>query len=158
MGFADEVRAEVKEALQDVTTVFRYSVQDLVAEVKKEGPSKGPPPAPGRGGSMPVQLGNLRRSLRSSTSAMPQINPNLSEGISDGQAEIILTIAGAELGETVFLGFTAAYAQRLNYGFTGQDALGRTYDQSGYHFVENAAARWEQIVAENDAKVRGFRS
>lgn len=149
MGFADEVRAEVKEALQEVTTVFRYSVQDLVESVTLEGPSKGPPSAPGRGGWMPVQIGNLRRSLRASTSAMPQINPALHDNVPDGLPEVAFTIAGADLGETVHLGFVAAYALPVNYG---HGSFG------GYHFVENAAARWDQIVAENDAKVRGFRS
>jgi hypothetical protein len=148
MGFADEVMAEVKEALQDVTTVFRYSVQQLVEEVTLEGPSKGPPSAPGRGGWMPVQLGNLRRSLRASTSAMPEINPALHDNVADGLPEVAFTIAGAELGEVLYLGFTVAYALPVNYG---HGSFG------GYHFVENTAARWDAIVAENDAKVRGFK-
>lgn len=148
MGFADEVRAEVAQGMADVTAVFRYSVQDLVEEVKLEGPSKGPPPSPGMGGWMPVQLGNLRRSLRASTSQMPMINPALSEGISDGQAEVILTIAGAELGETLYLGFTAAYAAAVNYGHGSFP---------GYLFVEKAAEHWQEIVTRNEARVQGLR-
>jgi hypothetical protein len=147
MGFQDEVRAEVNQALADVRTVFRYSVQDLVESVTLEGPSKGPPPAPGRGGWMPVQLGNLRRSLRASTSQMPQINPTLHDNVADGLPEVAFVIAGTELGEVLHLGFTAAYALPVNYGHGSF---------SGYHFVENASARWDAIVAENDAKVRAF--
>lgn len=155
MGFADEVKAEIRQAREEITTVFRYSVQDLVELVTLEGPSKGPPPAPGFGGRMPVQLGNLRRSLRSSTSAMPQINPTLSGEVADGLPEVVMSIAGFELGGTFYLGFTAAYAMRVNYGFSGTDSLGRMYDQDGYHFVEWARDQWPEIVQKNDARFRG---
>lgn len=147
-GFADTVREFSAEAQEDDVAVFRYSVQQLVEEVTTEGPSIGPPPAPGRGGFMPVQFGNLRRSLRASTSQMPLINPNAQENVPDGLPEVVFTIAGADLGETVFLGFTAAYAAAVNYGHG---------PFPGYLFVEKVAARWPAIVAENDAKVRGMR-
>lgn len=147
-NFGEQVRIEAEALLEDATTVFRYSAQQVVEEVTREGPSVGPPPAPGMGGFMPVQLGNLRRSLRASTSQMPFINPALHEGVPDGTADIVLAIAGADLGETLWLGFTAAYAAAANYGHGSFP---------GYHFVEKVAARWPAIVAENEAKISGMR-
>ena len=35
---------------------------------------------------------------------------------------------------------------RLNYGFTGTDSLGRTYNQAGRLFVERNAGRWQEFV------------
>lgn len=57
-------------------------------------------------------------------------------------------------GETLYIGFQANYARRMNYGFVGEDSLGRTYNQSGFGFVEKAAARWPFIVDAAAAKVR----
>ncbi len=147
-NFAAEVRAGADGLMADALSIFRYSVQDLVEEVLLEGPSKGPPPEAGVGGWMPVQLGNLRRSLRASTSQMPMINPVLHKDIPDEKAAIILSITGAELGETLYLGFTAAYAAAVNYGHG---------NFSGYLFVEKAAAHWQEIVTRNEAKVAGMR-
>lgn len=149
MGFSSEFRAEADAALDEKTTIFRFSVQDLVEAVKLEGPSIGPPSSPGFGGFMPVQLGDLRRSLRASTSLPPQINPALSGGVADGAAEVAFVIAGADLGDIIHLGFTAAYAQAVNYG---HGSFG------GYHFVERNGAKWEAIVAENEARFSKPRS
>lgn len=43
----------------------------------------------------------------------------------------------------------------MNYGFVGTDSLGRTYNQEGYGFVDGVVQRWQQIVTEAEAKVRG---
>lgn len=103
------------------------------------------------GGRMPVKTGNLRRSLMASTSEMPTIKPE-QKTFSDSGIEMV--IAGAELGGAVYLGFQAAYAPRMNYGFVGEDSLGRVYNQAGFGFVDAVAQRWPQIVAEAEAKVR----
>lgn len=59
------------------------------------------------------------------------------------------------LGQVVYLGFQAAYARRLNHGFVGEDELGRSYNQAGYHFVEGVAQQWQRIVAEEAARLQG---
>lgn len=33
-------------------------------------------------------------------------------------------------------GWTVPYANRINYGFTGYDSIGRYYNQKGVHFIE----------------------
>lgn len=33
-------------------------------------------------------------------------------------------------------GWTVPYANRINYGFTGYDSIGRYYNQAGVHYIE----------------------
>jgi len=42
----------------------------------------------------------------------------------------------------------------MNYGFVGQDSLGRTYNQAGFGFAEDAASKWPAIVAAEAAKLK----
>ncbi|GGZ21737.1 hypothetical protein [Asticcacaulis endophyticus] len=126
---------------QRIEAVFHVSVQMLEQEMKK-------PTA--QGGNMPVVSGNLYRSLLASRDVMPSIK---SDGVFT-EPNNTLTISGAELGQTIYLGFQAIYARRVNYGFTGTDSLGRTYNQTGRNFVGLAAQRWQQIVAEANFQVQ----
>lgn len=93
------------------------------------------------GGNMPVVTGFLRASLLASTSAMPIMsqrgNPNGS--YSFNAAPVTLAIAQAELGDTIYVGFTAIYARKVNY--------------SGYLFVEKAAQKWQSIVKTVEAEL-----
>ncbi|NTI22043.1 hypothetical protein G6M87_09225 [Rhizobium rhizogenes] len=103
------------------------------------------------GGRMPIKTGNLRRSLMASTSTMPTMVEG-KQTFSDGGVELV--IAGAQLGGTIYLGFQAAYAARMNYGFVGEDSLGRVYNQAGFGFIDAVSQRWVQIVAAAEATVR----
>lgn len=69
-------------------------------------------------------------------------------------AEIALQIAGMELGDTITGSYGMAYSMRLEYGFTGTDSLGRTYNQPAYAFVRTAAQNWPAIVARIQDQVR----
>lgn len=137
-SFAAQVGEWAAKSEKRVEAVFREATQALANEVRK-------PKAVG--GRMPVDTGNLRRSLLASTTSMPVIREG-QEDFPSNDGQIQLVIAGAEIGETVFLGFQAAYARRLEYGFSGTDSLGRTYNQPGNGFVRLAAQRWQQIVAD----------
>lgn len=146
-SFSAQIDEWCKKVPKRVELVFKKSAERVAEEVKN--------PV-----NMPVVTGFLRRSLKASTAAMPSIDPTAAPekagAYADNQGEINLVIAGASLGDTIFLGFTAAYARRMNYGFTGTDSLGRTYNQAGRQFVGLAAQKWPQIVAEvtAEAKVR----
>lgn len=94
------------------------------------------------GGAMPVVTGFLRSSLQASTSEMPTLQADAKpvEGATytpDGTVNLV--IAGAELGETIYAGFTAVYARRVNY-------------ETGYLFVELSAQKWQAIVAQVEAE------
>ncbi len=142
LSFAAQVSEWAKAELEREEAVFQTAAQEVANEVRV-------PVA--EGGRMPVDLGNLRRSLMASTSDMPTIRADKTEFQDNG---IELVIAGSQLGDTVFLGFQAAYAARMNYGFVGTDSLGRTYNQAGFGFVDAVAQRWPQIVTQAEAKVR----
>lgn len=105
---------------------------------------------------MPIRTGNLRRSLLASTTAPPRVVQGQGEfSFTDQSGGIELTIAGAEIGQTIYLGFQANYARRMNYGFVGEDSKGRSYNQEGYHFIEGVAQRWQQIVMEEAVIIQG---
>ena len=91
------------------------------------------------------------RSLLASTSAMPSTGGP--DAKYSGQ-DVGLVTAGLQLDQTVWLGYQAIYARRLNYGFVGQDSLGRNYNQAGAHFVEGAIAEWPSIVASAISKIK----
>lgn len=133
--FADQVRAFAEKAKLRQEAVFKESVQALMIEANTP---------EGQGGKMPVDTGNLRSSARASLTGMP-------DGDSGDPA---LVFAGMQLGQTVWAGWTAAYALRMEHGFYGPDKLGREYSQPGKGFARSAAQRWEFIVAEAAAKVK----
>lgn len=122
-----------------LTALLRLSVQALANEMAKTIPN---------GGNVPVKTGNLARSVVVDTKP-PQTIDVLAK-----QQDFSLGVAEIKPGDTVYIGYTAKYARRLNYGFVGTDSLGRTYNQSGYGFVEAAAAKWPAIVAAQGAKLR----
>lgn len=81
------------------------------------------------GGKVPFDTGNLVRSLiiELDRAAIDQFwvtcafQSRTTSTISAGDGDLV----------PLYLGYQAVYARRLNYGFTGTDSLGRTYNQSG---------------------------
>lgn len=146
-GFHAQITAWARETQARTTAVFRSSAQRVANEVRE---------TVNEGGNMPIKTGNLRRSLLGSTTAMPTILNGQGEfSFTDQSGGIELTIAGANIGETVYLGFQANYARRMNYGFVGEDSRGRSYNQEGYHFIEGVAQRWQRIVMEEAVLIQG---
>lgn len=96
-----------------------------------------------KGGRMVVDTGFLRNSFQSSLNGSTSLT---------GGDSYVLVAASMEAGDVAEFGWTAAYARRINYGFTGQDSKGRTYNQQGAHFLEGAAAEWQNIVRGEVAK------
>lgn len=96
------------------------------------------------GGTLPKVTGNLARSL------LAQIGSpvHISDAETFAGTDVGIIAAQVGLGDVVFLGYQAAYAHRMNFGFVGMDKAGRTYNQPGNHFVERAISMWPQIVAQ----------
>lgn len=115
--------------------IFRQSAQEVAQRA-------GVPEA--RGGKMPVDTGNLRNSVGASTTGMPGANAQPPE-------LVLLTV---QLGDSIYVGWTAAYAMRMEYGFQGEDSLGREYSQAGKGFLRSQVQLWPAIVAEVTAEVR----
>ena len=132
--FSAEVGKWAAKSEARMTAVFRDAAQTVAEEVKK-------PVA--AGGRMRVRTGHLRRSLMASTSAMPRIDPNSTNPddvtVPNDDSQINLVIAGADIGETLYLGFTAAYARPREY-------------EDG--FVRLTAQRWKPIVEESARRIK----
>lgn len=131
-GFSAQVDAWVAQTKERQTAVYRRSVELLAEDMAKTKP---------QGGRVPFLTGNLARSLLASVSGMPSISGGNFRGSNVGAVTATL-----EYGQAVWLGYQAAYARRRNYGFVGKDSLGRSYDESGDHFVEGAIENWQAIV------------
>jgi len=93
------------------------------------------------GGLVPFKDGHLARSLVASNVAMPSVSNDIPSGFTLGTTAI-----RTPLDAPIWLGYTMIYARRMNYGFVGQDALGRSYNQQGNYFVEGAIKQWPQLV------------
>ena len=116
-----------------VNAVRNRSIEMLGEEMAKTKP---------QGGRVPFLTGNLARSILASTQGMPKT----AEGPFSG-SNVGLVTATLTADQPIWIGYQAAYARRLEAGFVGADALGRVYNQQGYHFVSGAIADWKNIVA-----------
>jgi hypothetical protein len=137
--FSATVEKWVKENKAFALAVFRDSAQAVIEEMQT---------SVGHGGNMPVKTGFLRSSLNVNINGV-MATASVPHPGGEGpypEPDINLAISGAKL--------VANYALRINYGFSGQDSLGRTYNQSGRMFVEKAAAKWPEIVARVSAQLR----
>lgn len=141
-GFAATISEWGQSELDRMLAIFQTSAEMIFNDMTEPG------------GRVPRVSGNLARSAIASTEMMPTIRPE-AQDYPDRSAESIGVILGADLGETVYIGFQAAYAARVNYGFVGTDSLGRLYNQIGRGFVEAAQQDWPQTVARAEAMVRG---
>lgn len=137
-GFTPDKWAKKAEAVQ--TAILRNSVQELANAASTTIPNGGP---------VPIDTGNLARSVVIDNKPPEQIDtlaesPNFSLGL-----------ANIKPGDDVYIGWQANYAHRVNYGFVGEDILGRYYNQSGYGFAEATAAKWPEIVLRQAQKASG---
>lgn len=134
LDFMSTVDAWVQKTEKRMTAVFRESTQ-RVTEIMING--------------VPVDTGFARASVQASLSEMPPVIEG-SRG-QEGQSypldfgQITTTIASAELGDTIHVGFTASYAPYLEFGHS---------DQAPNGFVRIAAEQWPQIVAEVTAEAK----
>jgi hypothetical protein len=69
-------------------------------------------------------------------------------------ADVSVKIQGMEIGDTMRFAWTAPHARRIEYGFTGEDSLGRTYNQPGRFFMTRNAEKFPAHVKKRAAEVR----
>mgnify|MGYP003463566278 CR=1 FL=1 len=109
--------------------VVKQSAQDMFSDAQT-------PKA--TGGNLPVDTGFLRNSFVSALNG---------QGAVTGADAYALTIAGMELGDSIFGGWTAEYARHVEYG---------TAKMAGSFFALRAAQNWPVIVAKNAQKARNL--
>lgn len=142
--FEAQIADWVRRTEGALEAVFKEASQDLAEEMDLllEQTVYARPPAP----TYPKRTGFLRASLVASQTAMPLLtreNPGVP--VPPDLGDVILVIQGAELGETLYLGYTANYAAYVHYGANGQP---------GAPWVSMIAQRWPQIVARRAEIVR----
>lgn len=139
-SFSAAVGKWASKTPERITAVRRRSIEMLADEMTRTKP---------QGGRVPVDTGELSRSLLGDKSAMPKISNGPSQGSNIG----VIT-ATLRNDEPLWIGYTKAYARRMNYGFVGADSLGRIYNEPGNHFVQGAIDSWGQIVAKAAEEIK----
>lgn len=102
------------------------------------------------GGFVNIRTGNLARSATAQVGM--QVTISEAEEFTGPDDAAVQTW---DLTSVLYLGWQAAYARRVNYGFTGEDSLGRTYNQSGSGFAESISANWSKYVDQAVREVTG---
>ncbi|RVJ51644.1 HK97 gp10 family phage protein [Sinorhizobium meliloti] len=122
-----------------VEAIFKEATQEVVEEMQRP---------VGQGGRMRVDTGFLRASLLASSTSMPAISaakPAEGGTYTPDFGQIEAVIAGADIGDTLYFGYTASYAGYREYGANGQPADG---------FVRLAAQNWPIIVDRKAAELK----
>lgn len=127
--FTAQIKAFADRTQEKIEAVVKQAAQEVfsIAQTPKA-----------QGGRMPVDTGFLRNSL------IATLNGSTVGGGADAY---VLAVAGAELGDTIFAGWTANYARFMEYG---------TSKTPANFFMLSAAQQWQAIVAKNAALVRNL--
>lgn len=143
-SFGATVGAWVKKVKNAEKFVFQRSAQRLSRELTDEVERLVylAPPAP----TYPRRTGFLRASLRASNSEVPLAildNPGGSPEVDWGQIELVIN--GSDVGDVIYLGYTARYGPYVHGGASGKPPK---------PWVTLVAQRWQTIVSEVAAEVR----
>ena len=140
--FAAQLDAYVMETLEGMEYVMRQSISDVLvgAQTTQIGITQGATSFVE--GKIPVGLtAELVNSLTVDGASGPEV--------------YVTAIANMEIGEVEAFAWTADHAMRMELGFTGEDSLGRTFNQAGRHFVSRNAEEFSDHVAKRSSEV-GF--
>ncbi|MEO9230373.1 MAG: HK97 gp10 family phage protein [Devosia sp.] len=132
LSFSAAIEDWVRRVKGAEEAIFKASCQELVTQLNA---------------LVPVSTGFLRSSLLASTTQMPVLslaNPG-GAGFSPDVGQIELVIAGAELGDVLYLGYTANYGAYVHYGANGRP---------GRPWVDMVAQRWQSIVSAKAEEVK----
>lgn len=102
----------------------------------------------------PIDTGNLRASLQTSNAGEIMAGPYKEYGSAYNVASSNAVIDAAGDGDRVSFVYRAPYARRLEYGFTGIDSLGRSYNQSGRYWIKATSAKFVSIMRAAATRVR----
>jgi hypothetical protein len=131
VAFAATVGNWCEKVPNALEIVFKESAQELVSQLNQ---------------LVPRDTGFLAASLMASTTAMPALtraNPGVA--VPSDLGDILLVINGADLGDIIYLGYTANYAAYVHYGARGNPPR---------PWVTMVAQRWEMIVADKAREVK----
>jgi hypothetical protein len=139
-GFLNSVNKWTQQTKERSEEAFKIGVLDFGIELNE---------------NAPIDTGFLRSSLTAGINgAIPQ-GPNAQYGSNYNDQRLLSTIQKLKLGDRITLVYQAPYAMRLEYGFTGQDSLGRNYNQAGRFWVAKTGARYRSIMRAAASRLRG---
>jgi hypothetical protein len=121
--FAVDVRQWVEKAKGNTNGAFQATALLALARVKE---------------LTPVDTGFLRASWTIA-------NGSNVAGVAGADQSALEVVASLQLGDRIMLVNPAPYAMRVNFGFVGEDSLGRHYDQKGRHMVEQTISEMPEI-------------
>lgn len=147
MGKATEIVARFEEeAPRRAIAVRNLAIQKMNADMQRP---------VGDGGQMPIKDGFLRASF---TAVIGRDPPPMTKAgstpTSYDPGQITLVLEGAPLDGALTFAWTMEYAMRQHYGFVGEDKLGRTYNQAGYHWVTTHTPNWQRYINDAAAEIR----
>lgn len=90
--------------------------------------------------------------LRSNWTAM---KPGDTEPVAGRVQDPMAVITTARIGDTIVIVNPTEYARRIEYGFVGEDSLGRHYSQQGAHMVAQTMAELPRIAQEARDRIEG---
>jgi hypothetical protein len=125
--FTAQIKGFTDRAKEKIEAVVKQSAQEVFSIAQT-------PVA--QGGRMPVDTGFLRNSMVS------EIN---GATVAGGGDAYVLAVAGMDLGDVIFAGWTAEYARFQEYG---------TSKMAGNFYMLGAAQQWQAIVAKNAEAIR----
>lgn len=140
LSFSAAVASFVKRVPEALEAVFQESAHELVIQLDNQLDSMiyEKPESEGY-----KRTRFLQASLVASKSAMPTLSrKNPGASVSPDLGEVLLVVEGVDLGDTLFLGYTAQYGAFVHYGSSGS---------APRPWVNLVAQRWQEIV---DAKVK----
>lgn len=146
LSFTASVRGWTDKAKRNADLVVKGSISDVGELMTRRQPSVKETGGSFKEGFVPVDKSELINSQQ------VEINGGV---VASGDVDYSAAIANMEIGDAVRAVFTAPHARRMEYGFSGTDSLGRTYNQAGRFFVRNAVQQWQTVVAQNAAQFRG---
>lgn len=143
-SFSATIEAWTRKVKDAEKFIFQRAAQRLAHELTDEVTRLvyDQPPAP----SYPRRTGFLRASLVASNSQMPRLsidNPGHDVAMDFGPIELV--IQGSDIGDTIYLGYTAKYGAMVASGANGRPPK---------PWVDLVAQRWQTIVSEVAAEVR----
>lgn len=132
LNFGATVDAWVRKTNARMVAVFRESTQRVVSKAQER---------------IPVDTGFARASIQASLAAMPQIDPT-KHGVAGGRYRpqpINAVLAQAQIGQTIYVGWTASYVGFLEHGSSKKAPSG---------FVRISAMEWPKIVRQVTAEAK----
>ena len=127
--------------LRSAAQKLAHGQRDRIGGVKHGGHSVG---------AIPVDTGNLMRSLMASTAAMPMATSDGDTGDQIGQ--VTGTILGWQEGQTLWMGYTMKYAPMMEFGFVRRNGT----PQPGYFFVREGVNKWPRYLKEAENELPEF--